>query len=99
MQTAYDRQREKTADERTYQQELLRKEGREDALRKQAMELAERQRQEAQTSTETAAWHTSERQRQALEKQFNYTDTQIAEMQAAGGGRTRRISAILAGVD
>jgi hypothetical protein len=82
MQTAYDRQREKTADERTYQQELLaHKEGREDALRKQAMELAERQRQEAQIQqAETAAWQASERQRQALEKQFNYTDTQIAEM-------------------
>lgn len=82
MQTAYDRQRERTADERTYQQELLaHKEGREDALRKQAMELAERQRQEAQIQqAETAAWQDSERQRQALEKQFNYTDTQIAEM-------------------
>lgn len=82
MQTAYDRQREKTADERTYQQELLaHKEGREDALRQQAMELAEKQQQEAQIQqAETAAWQASERQRQALEKQFNYTDTQIAEM-------------------
>lgn len=82
MQTAYDRQRERTADERTYQQELLaHKEGREDALRKQAMELAERQRQEAQIQqAETAAWQDSERQRQALEKQYNYSDTQIAEL-------------------
>lgn len=82
MQTAYDRQREKTADERAYQQELLaHKEGREDALRKQAMELAEKQQQEAQIQqAETAAWQDSERQRQTLEKQFNYTDTQIAEM-------------------
>lgn len=82
MQTAYDRQREKTADERAYQQDLLaHKEGREDAIRKQAMDLAQKQQQEAQIQqAETAAWQDSERQRQALEKQFNYTDTQIAEM-------------------
>lgn len=82
MQTAYDRQREKTADERAYQQELLaHKEGREDAIRKQALDLAQKQQQDQQIQqAETAAWQDSERQRQALEKQFNYTDTQIAEM-------------------
>ena len=82
MQTAYDRQREKTADERTYQQELLaHKEGREDALRKQAMELADKQRmrQEIQQA-ETMLWQDSERRRQALEKDYNYSSSQQAEL-------------------
>lgn len=82
MQTAYQHQADKLADERQYQQQKqAHKEQREDSIRQEALQLAQKKQQEAQIQqAETAAWQDSERQRQALEKQFNYSEAQLMEL-------------------
>lgn len=82
METAYKHQAEKLADERQYQQQQqTHKEQREDSLRQQATQLAQEQQARQQIQQDmTMAWQTSEKRRQALEKEYTYSDAQQMEL-------------------
>jgi hypothetical protein len=82
METAYQHQAEKLADERQYQQaQQAHKEQREDSIREKATQLAQEQQAREQIQQDmTTAWQTSERRRQALEKEYTYSDAQAMEL-------------------